>query len=70
MKLTVLICLVVLISWSVIALIQLWMTPFTAAFFVKFTITAAIIEVVTLIAGLAIREYLKEKQLKDQGYID
>lgn len=70
MKITVSICLVVLFLWAILAVLQLWFELFTASLFIKLTITAVIIEVVTLIAGLAIREYIKEKRLKDQGYID
>ena len=70
MKITVIICLIVLISWSALAILQLWISPLSGEFFIKITVTAAIIEVVTVIAGLAIRGYLKDKRLRDQGYID
>ncbi len=70
MKITVSLCLIVLLLWAILAVLQLWFSLFSAEFFIKMTVTAAIVEIVTLIAGLAIREYLKDKRLREQGYID
>lgn len=70
MKITVSICLIVLLLWAILAVLQLWFSMFFAEFFIKMTVTAATVEIITLIVGLAIREYLKDKRLREQGYID
>ena len=70
MKNTSIICLTILVLWSVLALFQLWVTPLRAVTFVKISITAGVIDVIVLVIGLCRREYCEEKQMKKDGYID
>jgi hypothetical protein len=70
MKKTIIICLAIMIFWSFLALMQLWFLPFSARFFVKVSITAGILEVIILIVGLCHREYVENKKMEDDNYID
>lgn len=70
MKKTVITSLIILTCWALLAIIQLWLTPMDALTFVKISATAAVLEVVILIAGLARREYCEERDLKKKGFLD
>ena len=70
MKKTSIICLTILVLWSVLALFQLWVTPLRAVTFVKISITAGVIDVIVLVIGLCRREYCEEEQMKKDCYID
>ncbi len=70
MKLTVTLCLGILVFWAVVALAQLWFTPLSALAFVKLSITAGILDIVILVIGLCRREYCEDKDMKKGGYLD
>lgn len=70
MKIATITCLTLVLAWVVLFLLQLWGPVLAPALFIKLTITAAVLVGVILIAALAIREYVNEKKLKDDGYID
>ncbi|EMC9820416.1 hypothetical protein VO438_001330 [Klebsiella aerogenes] len=70
MKKNVITCLTILICWALLAIAQLWLTPMEVITFVKISLTAAVLEVVILIAGLARREYCQEQDLKKNGFLD
>lgn len=70
MKKTVITCLIILTCWALLAIIQLWLTPMDALTFLKISATAAVLEVVILIAGLARREYCEERDQKKNGFLD
>ena len=70
MKIATITCLGIVLSWVVLFLLQLWGPVVTPALFIKLTITAAVLVAVILLAALAIREYVNDKKLKDDGYID
>ncbi|EML2226574.1 MULTISPECIES: hypothetical protein [Klebsiella] len=70
MKKTVITSLIILTGWALLAIIQLWLTPMEALTFVKISATAAVLEVVILIAGLARREYYEEQSLKKNSFLD
>lgn len=70
MKLGVISALAVTVLWSLLALGQLWFSPLSAELFVRITVSAALIVAVIVIITLVVREYLSEKRLKDQGFID
>jgi membrane protein CcdC involved in cytochrome C biogenesis len=70
MRTGIIICIAIGILWAVIALIQLWFTPMDGDTFMKISITLGLIFVVVLVVTLVIREYLSEKQMKKDGYID
>lgn len=70
MKIATIISLTLALAWVILFLLQLWGPVVAPALFIKLTITAAVLVAVVLIAALAIREYVSEKKLKDDGYID
>jgi len=70
MKIGAIICLAIFIAWVLMALVQLWVGLFSAEVFWKLTITAAALFVVVLGISLVVREYIVEKKLKEDGYID
>jgi len=70
MRLASLIVGVVLVLYSVFGLIQLWMKVVSWATFVKVSITAAVIVVVTLGLAMLYREYIEEKSMKEDKYLD
>ncbi|HDS7114460.1 TPA: hypothetical protein QH394_002095 [Klebsiella aerogenes] len=70
MKKNVITSLIILTGWALLAIIQLWLTPMEALTFVKISATAAVLEVVILIAGLARREYYEEQSLKKNSFLD
>lgn len=44
--------------------------PLSADLFLRITVSAALVVAVIVIITLVVREYLSEKRLKDQGFID
>ncbi|MBL1262832.1 hypothetical protein [Candidatus Methylomicrobium oryzae] len=70
MRTGAIICLAIFVIWVVIALLQLWFALLSGEIFLKLTITAAALFVVVLGAALVVREYVDEKKMKDDGYID
>ena len=70
MKLGVISALAVTVLWSLLALAQLWFAPLSAELFIRITVSAALIVAVIVGITLVLREYLSEKRLKDQGFID
>lgn len=70
MKLGVISALAVTVLWSLLALAQLWFAPLSAELFIRITVSAALIVAVIVVITLVVREYLSEKRLKDQGFID
>jgi membrane protein implicated in regulation of membrane protease activity len=70
MKIGIVSILVVVVLWSILAILQLWLQIVSAAVFIKLTISMAIFCVVVLLLVLAIREYLSEKKLRDDHFLD
>ncbi len=70
MKLASIITGVVLVLYAVFALIQLWSMVVTWATFIKISITAAVIVVATLGLAMLYREYIEEKSMKEDKYLD
>jgi len=70
MKLGLISALAIAVAWALLAIVQLWAQPLPAGVFIKVSVTAGILVVLILIVTLAVREYLSEKKLKDDGYID
>ncbi|MGQ2386268.1 hypothetical protein [Acinetobacter ursingii] len=58
------------ILWSVLAILQLWFSILDIDVFLKLTVTAGILLVIIVIVTLVIREYLSDKQLKKEGFLD
>ena len=70
MKLASVITGVVLVLYAIFALIQLWGTVVSWATFIKISITAAVIVIVTLGLAMLYREYIEEKSMKEDKYLD
>lgn len=65
-----LVCLAIFVLGALLSLAQLWFMPMSAEVFTKVMITLGVLFVVALAVTLVRREYLAEKKMKDQGYID
>jgi hypothetical protein len=70
MRTGAIICLVIFVTWVIIALLQLWFDLLSGEIFLKLTLTAGALFVVVLGVSLVVREYIDEKKMKDDGYID
>jgi hypothetical protein len=70
MRTGAIICLAIFVIWVAIALLQLWFSLLSAEIFLKLTLTASALFVVVLGISLVVREYVEEKKMKDDGYID
>lgn len=70
MKYGVGICLLIVVLWAALALLQLWFSLLSTTVFAKITLSALVIAGVVLLVALGIREYLSDKELKDKGFID
>lgn len=70
MKVGAVICLLIFVTWIIIALLQLWFDLLSAVVFWKLTLTAGALFVVVLGIALVVREYIEDKKLKDDGYLD
>ncbi len=56
--------------WAVLALLQLWFAIFTSAIFFKITVSCGILIALVVIGALVYREYIRENDLKDRGFLD
>jgi hypothetical protein len=70
MRTGAIICLIIFVTWVIIALLQLWFDLLSGEIFLKLTLTAGALFVVVLGISLVVREYIDEKKMKDDGYID
>ena len=70
MKSGVIACITLLLTWTLLALVQLWFSPLSPELFIKLSITVGVLLVVGVIVLLAIREYLADKRMRDDGFID
>ncbi len=70
MKVASIIVALVLVVYTILLLSQLWGDMLSGVVFIKITITAAVIVVVTLGLAMLYREYIEEKRMKDDGYLD
>ena len=64
------ICLIIFIFGAFLALIQLWFSPIDSAIFSKLIVTLGVIFVVVLGITLVRNEYISNKEMKDDGFID
>jgi negative regulator of sigma E activity len=60
----------ILAMYAIFLLLQLWVSIVSWAVFTKVTITAAVIIVVVLGLALLYREYIEEKSMKGDNYLD
>lgn len=70
MKTGAFICLAIFVAWVIMALLELWFDILSGEMFLKLTITAGALFIVVLGISLVVREYIIEKKMKDDGYID
>ena len=70
MKCGVFSALIISVLWGLLAIAQLWFELLSVEVFTKITVTVAILEAIIIIATLVIREYLTDKKLKKDGFID
>jgi hypothetical protein len=70
MRTGAIICLLIFVAWVFMALLQLWFGILSSAMFWKLTITAGALFIVVLAIALVVREYIADKKLKEDGYID
>jgi len=70
MKIASIVSGVVFALFAILLLVQLWGNVMSWAIFIKLTITAAVIIIVTFGLALLYREYVEEKRMKEDKYID
>ncbi|MGR9037527.1 MAG: hypothetical protein ACU83O_13230 [Gammaproteobacteria bacterium] len=70
MRVGAIVCLIIFVSWVVLALLDLWFDIVSGELFWKLNVTAGALFVVVLGTTLVVREYIVDKKLKDDGYID
>jgi hypothetical protein len=70
MKTASLVSIFLLVVYAVIAIAQVWLSILSSENFFKVTLTFAIVIVVTVIVALVRREYVDDKQMRKNGYID
>ncbi len=70
MKIASIITGVILAAYAVFALVWLWGTSISWTTFIKVSITAAVIVVAVLGLALLYREYVEEKNMKKEGFLD
>jgi len=61
---------VVLTVYAVLLLVQIWSEAMSWEVFMKLTVTAAVIIIVTFGLAMLYREYIEEKTMRDEKYID
>lgn len=70
MKIASIISGIVFVLYAVLLLLQLWTEVVSWTVFVKLTITAGVLIVVTFGVALLYQEYIEEKHMKDDHFID
>ena len=56
--------------YAVLLLVQIWSEAISWEVFLKLTVTAAVIIVATFGLAMLYREYVEEKSMRDDKYID
>ena len=70
MKIASIISGLVFAVYAILLLVQVWSEAMSWAVFMKLTVTAAVIIVVTFGLAMLYREYVEEKSMRDDKYID
>ena len=70
MKLASIITGVILALYAIFLLVWLWGESISWEMFVKTSITAGVIVVVTIGLAMLYREYVEEKSMKEEKYLD
>ena len=70
MKIASMITGIVLALFAILLLVQIWAMVMPWETFMKLTVTAVVIIVVTFGLAMLYREYIEEKTMKDEHYLD
>jgi len=70
MKIASIITGVIFAAFAILLLVQMWGSVMPWETFMKLAVTAGVIIVVTLGLALLYREYIEEKTMKDEKYLD
>lgn len=70
MKIASIVSGVVFLLYAILLLAQLWGHVVEWAMFFKLTVTAGVVIVVAFSMAMLYREYIEEKSMKDEKYID
>lgn len=70
MKLAAYTAIFLVVSWAILSVMQLWGDIFTEDMYWKITLTMLLIGGGIVIASLIAKEYLEDKQLKKDKFID
>ena len=70
MKIASIITAVIFTIFAILLLVQMWIDVIPWAIFIKLAITAGIIVVVTFGLAMLYREYIEEKTMKEEKYLD
>lgn len=70
MKIAAIIAIISALLWSTISVIEIWTDIVSTDFYIKMTVSLTIISLASLFVGVAHREFLNKRNLKDEGYID
>ena len=70
MRVASIFCLTVCVLWVLMAIADMWFDIMSGEVFIKLTVTLGLIAVLVLGIALVRREYMDEKQLKKDKYID
>jgi len=70
MKIASIITGVVLSLFAILLLAQIWAAIMPWEVFMKLSVSAGVIIVVTFGLAMLYREYIEEKQMKDENYLD
>ncbi len=70
MKIASIISGVIFALFAILLLVQMWGNVMPWDIFIKLSVTAAVIVVVTFGLAMLYREYIEEKTMKDEKYLD
>lgn len=70
MKFGAIVCLTLFIFSALLSLIQMWFAPLASETFFKILITLGVLFVITLGVSLVKREYIDNKEMEKNHYID
>ena len=70
MKIASMITGIIFALFGILLLVQIWGNVMPWETFIKLAITAAVIIVVTFGLAMLYREYMEEKTMKDENYLD
>lgn len=63
-------CLGLFVGWVLLAILQVWFVLFSVEDFFKLTVTMAGLFFAVLAALIVVSQYLSEKKMKDDGFIN